>query len=111
MENQYESPKIIKEAGELLRLPLPNAGEDVEAHIMALDAIRYDVAEACADWGRLLFEKRKQLLWPKDKEMTELDRLTRMNADVAIIERDYALLQKIEVLIKERLDLCFTFLN
>ena len=113
MENQnyYQSPPIIAEAGKLLREHLPNGGEDAEVHIMELDALRYDVAEATADTLRLLYEKRKHVLWPKDKDVTELDRSVRLNADIAPIERDFALLQKIEVLIKDRIELCIFFLG
>ena len=110
-QNYYQSPPIIAEVGKLLREALPTGGEDAEVHILELDALRYPLAEAVTNTMRMLYEKRKQLLWPKDKDVTELDRSIRLNADMAPIERDFALLQKLEVLLKDRIELCIFFLG
>lgn len=101
-----ESPAIIEEAATLLRKPLTFNEEQIETYIIELDAIRYDVAEAIANQQRLLYEKRKQMLWPKDAEakLTELDRTIRLNGDVASIERDYKFLELIWVMLEQKLE-------
>lgn len=109
----YESPQIIAEVGVFLREPLPLAQEDLEMHIIGLEALRFGVAVATADQLQLLYEKRKQMLWPKDadKSKTELDRSTHLNADVAVIERDYRLLCCLEDLIGDRLNIGMRLLS
>lgn len=108
-----ETPKIVSEIGEFLRHPLPRAQEDLEAHVIGLEALRYELAEACVDAMQLLYEKRRQMLWPKDAEkgLTELDRTTRLNGDVAILERNYQFLLRVEALVEQRLSLGITLLN
>lgn len=103
----YESPKIINSIGKLLRKPLPRAAEDLDTYMIELDAARPELAEAVVDCMRLLHEKRKQLLWPKDAEkgLTELDRQTRLDGDIAPIERDYQFLLKLERLVEHRINL------
>jgi hypothetical protein len=107
------SDSIITTVGALLRQPLPRAQEDLEAHVIELEACRFDLAEATVNSLQLLYQKRKQMLWPKDaeKNLTELDRTTRLNGDVAILERDYAFLLRIEALIEGRLNLALVFLT
>lgn len=106
---------IIKTAGEYLRVPLPRNKIKLQEHIIGLESIRFDLAEASVDTMRLLYEKRKQMLWPKDipvgkKEPTELDRSTYLNADTSTIERDYQFLIRIESLIQERLNIALKLL-
>lgn len=56
---------------------------------------------------RLLYEKRKQMLWPKDfeKGLTELDRTTRLDGDLAPMEADYQFMLKLDELIVARIEL------
>lgn len=111
---EYSSSPIISEAAELLRGSIPRAQEDLDIHIIALDALRYPVAEATCDMLQFLYEKKKQMLWPKDvpnMKMTELDRHTKLNGDTAIIERDYQLLARIEALLDARINLCMELLH
>jgi hypothetical protein len=112
VETQTET-EIISTVGAILRLPLPRAQEDLEAHIIELEAHRFDLAQATVDALKLLYEKRKQMLWPKDaeKNLTELDRTTRLNGDVAILERDYQFLLRIESLVEARLGLAMMLLS
>lgn len=109
----YESPKIIAEVGAFLREPLPRIPEDLEAHIIGLDALRFELAQATADWLKLLYDKRRQMLWPKDtdKKMTELDRNVHLHADVSVIERDYHFLEALTKLVEQRLDLAMKFIE
>jgi hypothetical protein len=113
MEIELPSAHIISEVGELLRVPLPRAQEDLEAHVIGLEALRYDLAEATSNSLQMLYQKRKQMLWPKDaeKNLTELDRTTRLNGDVAILERDYQFLSRLEALVDSRLSLALLFLT
>lgn len=106
----YESPEIINRVGEIMRKPLPRAAEDIDTYVIELDAIRLSLAEAISDHIRLLYEKRKQALWPKDmkvnnKEVTELERQVRLNGDLAPIERDYEFLTRLERLVEQRINL------
>lgn len=107
-----DEPTIIEEAGRLLRKPLSLAEEDIEMHIIELDAIRFELAEQKANTLRLLYEKRKQFLWPKDaeKNLTELDRTTRLNGDIASIERDYHFLGLIWDMVEQRLEFLTKYL-
>jgi len=108
---EYTSPPIIQECAKLLSEPIPPASEDWEGHLIAIQALQYPVAATSSDLLQLLYEKRKQLLWPKDKDLTELDRHVRMNADVAPIDRDYQLLTKIEKLIELRITVIMQLLE
>ena len=110
---EYSSPPIIAEVAPLLRNPIPRAQEDLDTHIIELNAVQYAVAEACCDMLQLLWEKRKQFLWPKDapQKMTELDRQTKLNGDTAILQRDYELLCKIEGMLIGRLNICMKMLE
>lgn len=113
MEYSLPSEKIIANVGTYLRQSLPRAQEDIESHVIGLDALKYDLAEATANSLRTLYEKRKQMLWPKDaeKSFTELDRTTRLNGDVAILERDYKFLCRLEELVDARLNLAMLLLT
>jgi hypothetical protein len=110
---EYQSPLIIIEIGKYLRSPMPLAQEDLEGHMIGLEALRYELAQATVDQLQLLYQKKKQMLWPKDAEkgMTELDRNTRLNADVSIIDRDYQFLLRLEPLVEFRLQMAMMFLD
>jgi hypothetical protein len=101
----YEEPAIIQRVSVLVRDPLPRAAEDIDTHLVDLEAIHFELAVAIADQQRLVYEKRKQMLWPKDAEkgLTEMDRQVRLNADVAPLERDLLLLTKIESMLEQRM--------
>lgn len=103
----YESPKVIIEVGKYLQQPLPLAQEDLRQHLIGLESMRYQLAEAIADQIKLVYDKRKQMLWPKDadKGLTELDRNTRLNADVSVMERDKEFLLRIEEMVLFRLNM------
>lgn len=108
---EYKEPAIIKEAVSLLRLRIPPDDESIESHIIDISAIQSDVAIATSDALKLLHEKRKQLLWPKDKDTTELDRKTKLDADTAPLQRDFELLIRIEELLRQRVAICLELLG
>lgn len=108
---EYTEPPVIKEATTLLRVKIPSDDESIESHIVDIASIQGEVAMATADSLKLLLEKRKQLLWPKDKDTTELDRKTRLDADTAPLQRDYELLIRIEELLRQRVAVCMELLQ
>ena len=93
--------EIIAKAGAYLRQPLIG---NIKEQLIGLEALRFELAERRTQQLQLLHEKENQMLFPKDKDFTELDRKIRLNASVAVIRRDYEMLTKIEELIKERLE-------
>jgi hypothetical protein len=98
---EYEQPSIIIKVGALLREPIDL--DNLVEPLLELERLRYEVVEQKAEWLALLYQKRSQMLWPKTKEKTELDRKTVMDASVAVIEKDYQLLCDVDSLIRERL--------
>lgn len=100
---------IINRVGEALQQPIPKA---VKPYVEELESVRFKLAEARADAMQLLYEKRRQMLWPKDtaEKLTELDRTTRLNGDVAVLERDYQFLNRLEKLLDDRIELAVTYL-
>lgn len=100
----YESPyKVIHSVAGYLGQPLPTSEKDLKQHLVGLDSVRMELAEARVDWHRLLHEKESQMLHPKDAMFTEMDRKVMLNASVAVIRRDYDYLLTLEQLIQERL--------
>jgi hypothetical protein len=104
---EYEGPnRVIAQVGKTLSQPMPWQDKDkLKEHLAELDALRYTLAETTVKWHRMLSDKRLQFLHPKDKELTELDRSTMLNANVSIIQRDYDFLVRLETLIDSRLEL------
>lgn len=68
-----------------------------------LEDLRFKLAELLTNKGWELAEKRRQVLWPKDKDLTELDRKIRLEADTAQLERDYTLLKLAWEVVSDRL--------
>lgn len=95
---QLELPPIVEKLRSCLSTP-------IEQDIDELRSLRVELAEAVVDARQLLLEKRRQMLWPKDKELTELDRKTRLDGDVAMYERNYEFLYRLEEIAKEKLEL------
>lgn len=94
--------EIIKKISPLLQQPVTTTT------LLALQPLRLELATALADKGQELAERKRQVLWPKDKEMTELDRKLRLNGDVAEIERDFTLLRLVNDIISDLVSLTET---
>jgi hypothetical protein len=105
MAYEYHPPESIAKVGVFLSEPLPEDKTELLSHVRALVAVCYGLDVNISNWMRLLAETKAKMLWPKDKELTELDRKTRLDASVAVIESDYELLIRIEALAKLRLEL------
>lgn len=73
--------------------------------ILDLERLRLELSEAKVDFHMKLQEKRRQMLWPKDKDFTELDRKTRLDGDVAVYQRNYDFLVELDDIVRERIEL------
>lgn len=91
---------IVNKLRPFLSISIP---EDPYTHLRGLEALRMELAEASVQARQKLVEKRRQALWPKDKELTELDRKTRLEGDTAQYEADAEFLSKLEEIVKDRL--------
>lgn len=67
--------------------------------------LRAELADKKNEWLQMLHEKENQMLWPKDKDKTELDRRVMLNASVAVIRRDYEFLKDLDRLVEQRIEL------
>lgn len=102
----YQSPtEIIKRVGLYLGAAMPIEKKRLIEHLQGLEATRFELAKAAAEWHQELAERKNQVLHPKDPQMTELDRTTMLDAHVAVVRKDYELLCKLEELVKDRIEL------
>jgi len=107
----YQQPIIIEKIGEILREPLPNSTAEIIKQLNSLAPLRYELLMKTAEITVLLYDKRAQYLWPKEKDKTELDRKTFLDAQTGIIEADYILLKEVIDLAKERVQMLKTLLK
>lgn len=102
---EYESPnEVIKRVGIYLSVAMPTGKARLTEHLIGLEACRFDLARAATQWQQTLSEYKNRMLYPKDKDKTELDRNVMLDAHVAIVRKDYELLCRLEELIKDRLE-------
>ena len=87
--------ELYKKLRPLLSVPNP----DLEQ----LHIIRYELAEARANALKELYEARPQLLRPKDKDVTDLDRKSQMEGWTAEKERDRQFLDDLWVIVSDRI--------
>ena len=105
----YVSPNsIIAKIGLILREPIP---DDITEHIKNIESNLFELIEAKVETHRFLQEKKNQMLHPKDKDLTELDRNIRLNASVAVIQKDYDFVCEVHSLALRRLDICVLLLT
>lgn len=102
----YQSPtEIIKRVGIYLSTAMPTEKKHLISHLQGLEATRFELAKATAEWHQLVAEYKNRMLHPKDKDMTELDRTTMLDYHVAVVRKDHELLMKLEELVKDRIEL------
>lgn len=94
---------IVSKVGVYLRDPI--SINTLKTKIVGLESLRMELLEVRVDWQQLLAEKKNQMLYPKDKDKTELDRRVMLNASIANIERDCEFLVGLEKLVEQRLEL------
>lgn len=70
-----------------------------------LAKLQFELAQKKTEWMQLVYEKENQMLHPKDKELTEMDRRVMLNASTAVIKKDYEMLVTLERLVRDRIDL------
>jgi len=104
--HDYESPtEVMKRCGVYLGVTMPDSKVKLIAHLRGIEACRFDLVKAITEWHRLVAEHRNRMLHPKDKELTELDRNTMLEAHVAVVRQDYEFLVKLDELIVDRIAL------
>ena len=109
---EYTSPtEIIKRVGIYLGAAMPTEPKRLIDHLQGLEATRFDLAKASAEWHQLVAESKRRMLHPKDKDLTELDRVTMVEANIAVVRKDYELLGKLEELVRDRIELGKTLLQ
>lgn len=102
----YQSPTpIIKRVGIYLNNAMPLSRSKLIDHLQGLEATRKELAEAVVDWHLKVAKSKNQMLHPKDKDLTELDRTVMLEAHISVIRRDYEFLVKLEELVKDRIEL------
>lgn len=110
----YESPtELLKRIGELLQPLVFEGGLEQQSQLEMMEALarrRNELLDALHELllarvraQQELSETASRVLFPKDKELTELDRKTRLDASVAHIQHDVDLLSGLEELIWLRL--------
>ena len=96
----YVTPsEIISKVGQYLQETL------TVDNVKELEKLRFELAEKKNEWLQKLHERENQMLHPKDKELTELDRKTMLNASVAVIRRDYEFLKDLDRIVEQRIEL------
>lgn len=103
---EYQSPtEIIRRVGVYLSTAMPTQQKRLIDELVSLEACRYELANKTAEWHMLLADKKRQVLHPKDKDLTELDRNVMLDANISIIRKDYEFLVMLGELVKDRLEL------
>ena len=103
---EYQSPtEIIRRVGVYLSAVMPTDQKKLVDELVGLEACRFELAKMTAEWHMLLADKKRQVLHPKDKDLTELDRNVMLDANVSVIRSDYEFLVKLEELVKDRIEL------
>lgn len=96
----YVTPsEIISKVGQYLQETI------TVDNVKELEKLRFELAEKKNEWLQKLHERENQMLHPKDKELTELDRKTMLNASVAVIRRDYEFLRDLDRIVEQRIEL------
>jgi hypothetical protein len=94
----------VKHVTEYLGEPLPYKNQaNLLAHLVGLESVRLELAEARIEWLKLLHTGEQKVLHPKDPHLTELDRKTSLQSMTADLRAEYELLLSLEKLTEDRL--------
>ena len=109
----YETPiELFTKVGDAMREPLDyENSSNLMAQLSTAQSIRFELSNARCKWYRKLVEARERVRMPKDKEYTDLDRKTMLEASTARIEEDYRFLLALEDIISNYIGLGQTFLQ
>ncbi len=107
----YQSPtEIIKEVGSHLSKKIPSDKQKMKDHLIDIESVRFALSEALVNQHKALVELRQRMLHPKDKDLTELDRNTMLDANASVYKRDYEFLEKLDELVRDRIEIIKTLL-
>ena len=95
----------MRRVGIYMNVAMPTDKKRLIKELQGLEACRYDLARKSAEWHKLVAEYKNRMLHPKDKELTELDRTTMLDAHVAVVRKDYEFLCKLEEIVRDRIEL------
>lgn len=108
----YNSPnELIQQVGKVLTEPLPMQPNDLYAYLANLDMLRMRVSRQRTTLQQTLYEARQRVLYPKAKEVTELDRKTMLDASTALIQADADFMVACEFILKDRVRLGLLWLE
>ncbi len=93
---------IISLTKDFLNEDVPIIESDIENALTSLEKLRLPLLEARIEAQTELLNKRRQYLHPKDKNLTELDRKTMLDANTTSFQANYELLNGLEYLLKDR---------
>lgn len=79
--------------------------EDYKLHLSKLESVREPLLSLRVERYKDLCKRREQYRHPKDKDYTDFDRRTMLEAAVADVVADYELVAGLEKLVAERVDL------
>ena len=98
----YPPMDIISAVKDYLNQEVPITESDQEDALIALEKLRLPLLEARIEAQTELLKRRNQYLHPKDKNLTELDRKTMLDAQMTAYLKEYELLNGLEYLLKDR---------
>jgi len=98
-----ELQELYNELKTYLSVPMPM--DDVWPHIRGLEGLRYELLSHKVRVLHELYESRGRALYPKSKEVTDLDRKVYLEGMTAELEMDYEFLRGLEEIIKDRIEL------
>lgn len=109
----YSPPiELLEKVGQVLQEPLDAFNiETLKAQLVATEAIRYELSYKRCEWLEKLMKERERARMPKDKDYSEMDRKTMLDASTSMVEGDYAFLVSLEDIVKDRINLGSLFLQ
>lgn len=109
----YEIPiDLYKKINPLLQEPLKYDDIDkLKNKLAKLQSIRYELSYTRCKCYESLLRARERARIPKDKEYTEMDRKTILQASTSLIESDYEFMISLEKIVEDQIELGITFLQ
>lgn len=106
MSTYYPPVDLYQRINPLLQDPLSTTSiETLAAQLASIEAVRYELSYKRCEWLEMLLRERDRARMPKDKEYTDFDRKTMLEANTSVIEQDYQFLVSLEEIVKERIAL------
>ena len=102
----------LKEVRELLKVPLDaEVGRNTRKQMSECEAWLAYISQQYRERKRLLAEKSKQALPPKEKGTTELDRQVTLDAYVAPLQEEVDMLRDLMAIIQQRITMGQSFIK